>query len=215
MVPSLTKTYSAKNAEETPKMEAARARNNALHAELLQMHASHRETADAYERLKQERAGLSQDVTDLTRELGQLQQQTREAKSRLVRSPDRLKRHLSEMSSAVAADRAAHSSTVTKGRELSKRLEVYKSLEADVRGLVDLEREIEAQRTKVDKLKHDRTALRGRVEQAKIEREGLAERIKQLERQQKNAEDRLERQKKITEESRADATAKIQALKDE
>jgi kinetochore protein Nuf2 len=212
---STTNAHRAKNAEDLPKTERQREINEKLHSELVGMHAEHRKIVEQTEDLKAQRTSLGEDIAMEDRELNQLSQQIKDAKARIVRSPDRIRRHISDMSHHVANERQQHTALVAKSRELAKRLEVYGSLEAELRSLVELEREIETQRTLVDEATKKRTALQSNVEHARIEGESQGERIKQLDRQIKNAEDRVARQKTIIRDSRAEAEAKIQALKNE
>jgi len=204
-----------KNAEDLPKTEQIKKQNAEIHAELYEMHNEHHRILKELEELKGERAAVSEDVIMLNRELNHLEQQTKDTKARIVRSPERIKRHISDMSHNVSHERQQHAALVAKSRDLAKRLEVYGGLETELRGLIELERDIEAQRAIVEEATRKCNRLRSDVESARIEGESQGERVKQLDRQIKNAEDRLARQMTIITEYRADAANKIQALKDE
>lgn len=203
----------AKNLEDEPRAEELRQQNVQLRAELHGLQGEVKKMQLEHEGLRAQRTACLEDVEAMQRELVQIQQQTREAKSRIVRSPERIKRHISDMSSTVANDRQMYASLVAKNRDLAKRLEVYNGLETQLRGLIDLEKEIETQRSVVEEGRKKVAQLRSAVEHASIEGESLGERTNQLDRQIKNAEDRLARQLKIIQDSRAEAEAKIEALK--
>lgn len=205
----------AKNAEDEPKTKAQREENEKLLVELRQLSSELKDVTDEQEQLKQQRLAIVEDISSQKLDQTQLEQQTRDMKSRIVRSPERIKRHLSEMASQVAADRQTHAASVAKTRDLSKRLEVYSALETELRGLIELERDIETQRKLVADKSLERTTLRTTVENTQIELESHAERIKQLDRQLRNAEERTARQQKIIQEKQDEANARIDMLKAE
>ena len=87
------------------------------------------------------------------------------ARSRLVQSPDRIKKHINEMSYQVSNDKATLASFQRKGRELTSRLEIIGSLETDLKGLIDLSKGIEHQRSRVEEAKRALLALRAKLDE--------------------------------------------------
>ena len=110
------------------------------------------------------------DVTTLTSQAAQ-------ARSRLVQSPERIKRHISDMSSTATAEKAALASYQRKGRELGNRIEVIAGLEMDLRGLIDLEKGIDEQRGKLEEARRAKLALKARLDGKDIESQGHSARL--------------------------------------
>jgi len=121
------------------------------------------------EDLKAARQAVMDSAAQRTHELTTLQSQNASAKSRLVQSPERIKKHISEMSFTVSQERASLQSHQRKARELAHRMEVIAGMEVDLRGLIDLEKGIEAQRTRVEEARRGVMSLRGKVESQQIE----------------------------------------------
>jgi kinetochore protein Nuf2 len=111
-----------------------------------------------------------QEITSLTN-------QTSSARSRLVQSPDRIKRHISEMSSHVSKDKSDLADLQRKAREHGNRLEVITGLEMDLKGLIDLEKGIDEQRAKVEEARRAGSMLRGKLEGKEIEGQSLEARL--------------------------------------
>jgi kinetochore protein Nuf2 len=108
-----------------------------------------------------------------THELTTLQSSLASAKSRLVQSPDRIKKHISEMTYTVAQERASLQAHQRKARELAHRLEVIGGMEVDVKGLIDLEKGIEIQRLRVEEARRNVISLKGKIEGTDIEVKSL------------------------------------------
>ncbi|KAL7422918.1 kinetochore-associated Ndc80 complex subunit nuf2 [Cryptotrichosporon argae] len=204
-----------KSAEERPKTDAAREQNQKLRDELLDLRSQQVKLSQEVEELKRDRQAAMEQASSKVRELSVLQQQTSNTRSRLVQSPDRIKKHISEMSSMLSAERATHAAFVRKARELGNRLEVIGALETEVRRLAEVERDIEQLKAKVDEARRAEGALKARIEQKDIEHQGLGVRHDQLGRQLQNASDKLNRQQDMGREMRERAQAKITSLKSE
>jgi kinetochore protein Nuf2 len=190
----------AKHALDRPLTEAQRHKNEALHAELIQLRSDQVKATTELQELKEERVRLmeqnvsgptgrlhpslatrdhllicvqaarSGDITHATNSIGQ-------ARSRLVQSPDRIKKEISEMSHSVAQERISLAQFQQKSRELNKRLEVIKSLEVDLRALIDVEKGVDEMRTALEKRKRSKTGLEGDLQGAEIETDSLESKI--------------------------------------
>ncbi|KAL1410055.1 kinetochore-associated Ndc80 complex subunit nuf2 [Vanrija albida] len=205
----------AKSEADRPKMEEKQKRNKGIHNELLELRQQQMKLSAEVEELKRDRSRIMEDAAEKSRELAVLQQNTLSARSRFVRSPDRIKGQIRQMSEQLAAERSTHAGYVRSAAEHTKRNTIITGLEAELKRLIELEREIESQRGKAEAGRRRRTALRTQLEQVNIEQEAAKERQKQLDRQIKNAEDRLARQKEMAVEFREKATKKIQVLKED
>jgi len=110
-------------------------------------------------------------------EVTTLTSQAAQARSRLVQSPERIKRHISDMSTTAATEKASLASYQRKARELGNRIEVIAGLEMDLKGLIDLEKGIDEQRTKVEEAKRAMLTLKARMEGKEIESQGHSARL--------------------------------------
>ncbi|KIR30828.1 kinetochore protein Nuf2 [Cryptococcus deuterogattii 99/473] len=205
----------ARNAAERPQSEQAGKRNELLKSELLELNSQRLKEVQEYEELKKERQTLLEQVNHNNRIVTQLELQIGSAKSRLVQSPDRIKRHISEMSFAIQSEKAKLASFQQKTRELTNRLEVIGALEVDLRGLIDLEHSIQDQRAKTEEAKRSKSALEARLEGRQIESQGLAAKLEQLQRQLQNASHKLARQEETRKSMRERGARRIDELKAE
>jgi len=110
-------------------------------------------------------------------EVTTLTSQAAQARSRLVQSPERIKRHISDMSSTAAVEKASLASYQRKARELGNRIDVISGLEVDLKGLIHLEKGIDEQRGKVEEARRAMMALESRLEGKTIESQGHAARL--------------------------------------
>ena len=82
------------------------------------------------------------------------------------------------MSNNVSAEKATLASFQRKAREHGNRLDVIGGLEMELKGLIDLAKGIDEQKSKVEQTNRGITGLQGKMEGKKIESEGLDARLK-------------------------------------
>ncbi|OCF43622.1 kinetochore protein Nuf2 [Kwoniella heveanensis CBS 569] len=205
----------ARNAAEQPQFEQAQKRNEGLRSELLELRAQQVKLSQEVEELKRERQALMDQAAHNAHLNTQLSQQILSTKSRLVQSPDRIKRQISEMHSAVSHEKSKLASFQVKARELANRLEVIGSLENDLKGLIDLEKGILEQKAKVEEHRRSKTLLESKKEGREIELASLVEKTKQLQTQFSNAQDKLARQNVMRDELQKKGMQRIEELKAE
>lgn len=152
--------------------------------------------------LQKERAALLDDI----------EARTNEAKGRLVRSPDRIRKNISEMARQVAAQKEELNHTAEKLHEHTKRLEVLKSLETELRRLITLGNMVASQQETTEGLRRDKEKLQAAIDQARTEGERLKERNEHLERQISFAEEKLVRQRERLQEYHKSGQARIAEL---
>lgn len=144
--------------------------------------------------------------------LEDLEARINEAKGRLVRSPDRLRKTISEMSYQVAAQKEELGRTTEKLHEHTKRLEVLQGLETELKRLIILGKEIAAQQETTEQLRRNKEKLQAAVDQARTEGERLMERNNHLERQISFADEKLIRQRERIKEFHKNSQARIAEL---
>ncbi|WWC98584.1 hypothetical protein V866_005476 [Kwoniella sp. B9012] len=205
----------ARNAAERPQSEQAQKRNDGLRAELMELRSQQMKLSSETEELKKERQALMDQAAHNAHLNTQIQQQILSAKSRLVQSPDRIKKQISEMSISLSSEKARLSSFQLKARELSNRLEVINSLELDLKNLIDLQKTIEAQKVKIEEAKRNRTIGESKKESKELELKNLQSRSDQLNKQIENAQNKLDRQQELTNETRERHNKRLAELKAE
>ncbi|GFZ48113.1 Probable kinetochore protein NUF2 [Saitozyma sp. JCM 24511] len=203
----------AKSAQDRPKTEEARKKNEQLRNELFELRSQQVKLSHDVDEVKREKEVVFQQAAGKGHELSTLQLQVTSTRSRLVQSPDRIKRHISEMSHNVSAEKATLNNFQRKGRELGNRLEVIGGLEMDLKGLIDLAKGIDTQRGKLEEARRGMLALNAKLEVKRIESQGLNARLEQLDRQLQNASDKLVRQQNMSKDMQVRAAEKIEALK--
>ena len=106
-------------------------------------------------------------------ELSSLQNQTNSARSRLVQSPDRIKRNITQMTHDVTQEKSTLARYQQQVRSHQSRLDVFGSLERDLKELIDLEKGIELQKAKVEEARRAQSMLQAKLEGKDIEGQGL------------------------------------------
>ena len=106
-------------------------------------------------------------------ELSSLQNQTNSARSRLVQSPDRIKRNITQMTHDVTQEKSSLARYQQQVRSHQSRLDVFGSLERDLKELIDLEKGIELQKAKVEEARRAQSMLQAKLEGKVIEGQGL------------------------------------------
>ncbi|WVW80872.1 hypothetical protein I302_102862 [Kwoniella bestiolae CBS 10118] len=205
----------ARNAAERPQSEQAQKRNDGLRAELLELRSQQIKLSGEVEELKKERQGLMDQAAHNAHLNTQIQHQILSTKSRLVQSPDRIKKQITEMTLSLSSEKARLSSFQLKARELSNRLEVITSLELDLKNLIDLQKTIEGQKSKIEESKRAKTSWVSKKESKEMELKNLQSRSDQLQRQIENAQNKLDRQQELTNEIREKHNKRLEDLKAE
>lgn len=129
-----------------------------------------------------------------------------------MRSPDRIRKAISEMSYQVASQKEELNRTTEKLHEHTKRLEVLLGLETELKRLIVLGQEIAAQQETTEKLRRSKEKLQAAVDQARKEGERLMERNNHLERQILFADEKLTRQRERIKEFHKNSQARIAEL---
>ncbi|RXK41686.1 hypothetical protein M231_00921 [Tremella mesenterica] len=205
----------ARHAADRPLTDKAKERNDSLRSELMGLRTEQVNLSHEVEDLKRERGALSEQATNKMHELATLTSQTTLARSRLVQSPERIKRNISEMTHQVTVEKATLSTYQQQARSHQNRLEVFGGLERDLKELIDLEKTIEQQKIKVEEARRSQSALQARLEGKNIEGQGLKSKLEQLDRQLQFASDKLHRQQELGRETRDRAKKRIDDVKAE
>lgn len=115
--------------------------------------------------------------SNVAQEIGQLQIKHNSARSRLVQSPERIKRYISDMSGDLATEKKQLSDRQRAARDLQNRNEIICNLERDLRDLIEISRGIETRRSKLAEAQRVKSSAIGKLDQRKIESQGHETRL--------------------------------------
>jgi kinetochore protein Nuf2 len=113
-----------------------------------------------------EQTAWSQEITQITQKLAS-------TRSRLVQSPERIKRTISEMSTNLSTEKTTLGSHQRKTRELQNRLEIINVLERDLRDLIELSRGIVERKRKLAEAERAKSQTIARLDAKEIESQSL------------------------------------------
>ncbi|GMK54609.1 hypothetical protein CspeluHIS016_0111950 [Cutaneotrichosporon spelunceum] len=189
----------AKREEDVPRVAAARARNEELRQQLLKLGTTQRTVSAEVEKLKQERFALSQEHRSRAEELHGLELGVAEAQTRLMRSPDRVRRGIADKERLLAEQRAIKNQLDADLRAGELRLRMFAEIEEGVTALNRVQEEIVAYRDQAAEKRRAnaerRDAIRALENQLHVSEREAASLVRKLqdmaERFDKLAEDRV------------------------
>ncbi|KAK4686708.1 kinetochore protein Nuf2, partial [Tremellales sp. Uapishka_1] len=209
------KEITLRNAADRPATLAAEKRNTALRAEIQDFVTERVAIGAEWEELKTERQALYDKLSARQIEKGTLEHQVATSRSRIVQSPERIKRQITDMQARVAEEKAIHASHLQSARDLKTRLDIISVLEVDLKGLIDLEKGVEGDRAKVENARRNMMNLRSKLESLDIEYQGCSARLEQLSRLIQNANDKVSRRKNVTKDTAERHAQTMESLKAE
>lgn len=187
--------------------------NNKIMARVLELQNARAEVSKEVEARKKDKSALSRQRENLNREIELATTAINTTRGRIVQSPDRIKKHISEMSLLAQDERTTIASAETKCRELKTKLDALNIFEQDMKKLIDDLRMIHAEHMQVESIKHKLTTFREELDRKLILREQLMGRAERGARQEKNAEERLARAQQHANERRVRADEEIARLR--
>ncbi|CED82315.1 kinetochore protein nuf2 [Phaffia rhodozyma] len=115
------------------------------------------------------------------------------ANSRLVRSPERVRRNILDLAERTNNEKQLLGNYLRKGRELGMKLEVIGSLEQEIRELIDIQKEAESTQRTFHQTQHRLNTLTNDLSRAIVTSNSQTTRLEQLQIQLTNATDKLNR----------------------
>ena len=186
----------AKLAEDEPRCETLRQENEALTVYLIKCRDTQLALLQTVKDMKQQRAGLLQrkvrssfvliipsliciqeQLQTTIDELGELISRTR---SRIVQSPDRLKRKITDMAATVTEDKHTFALHEAKIRDLQMKSAALVTVEKDVRACIEQLQAIEKETQMLEDAKKALTDLKDQLGQKKTEESDLMRRSEVL-----------------------------------
>lgn len=136
-------------------------------------------------------------------------------RSRIVQSPERIKRNIVTMSASAAEDKKTVTMHETKIRDLQAKIAALLNIEKDVRSCVEQLQTIEKETNALDASHKELTDLRDHLDLKKSERNELQMKNERVYKQLSNAQEKLERAQRHAEDKRLASQQTIERLQRE
>ncbi|KAG6861878.1 hypothetical protein C0995_010584 [Termitomyces sp. Mi166 len=205
----------AKIAEDEPRCEQLRNENNALRAKMIATKEFQTAAVQEVEKLKAEKNALIKRKEALNVEIASVSDSITRTRSRIVQSPERIKRTIITMSSTAAEDKKTVMMQEIKSRDLQTKINALLNIEKDVRGCIEQLQTVEKEVRSLQVSQKELSDLRDHLDDKKIERNELKLRQERVEKQLSNAHEKLERAQRHAEDKKQASHRTIDRLQQE
>lgn len=205
----------SKLAEDEPRCETLRQENEALTVYLIKCRDTQLALLQAVKDMKQQHTGLRQRREQLQTTIDELGDLISRTRSRIVQSPDRLKRKISDMSVTVAEDKRTVALHEAKIRDLQLKGAALVAIEKDVRACVEQQQAIEKEVQMLDDARKALAELRDQLSEKRAEENELVRKSERVRIQYANAIEKLDRAEKHAKDKRDASQKTIERLQRE
>ncbi|KAF7311680.1 hypothetical protein MKEN_01071600 [Mycena kentingensis (nom. inval.)] len=205
----------ARMAEDEPKCRELREENASTCAKLFAVKDMQQKYVQQVEALKTEKTGLIQRKENLNAEVQAMMGSLATARNRIVQSPERMKRTITQMTSTAKADKETIALHESKARDLQAKIAALSNIEKDVHSCIEQLKTIEKEVRSLEASQKELHALRDMTERKDVDHKELRSHRERLNKQLSNAQDKLERAQRHAEERRAASQREIERLKQE
>ncbi|TIC20046.1 hypothetical protein E3Q13_00797 [Wallemia mellicola] len=202
-------------AQDEPQAKQARLEIEQSLSELSKLKQHQTVLATEIDKLKNHKAELNKAITHYQSLLHNAQQVGQASSARLVQSPERQKRAISDMGEELAAERQAEQQLEKRTRDLKIRLEYMDNFKTDIQACISILEVIEVEQNKVDTSFRQSAELRDQIDQNQKDHNDLDVKFQQLSKQVDNAKERLERTQRMATEKREAIRAQMAAFRSE
>ncbi|KAI0798117.1 Nuf2 family-domain-containing protein [Abortiporus biennis] len=206
------------NAERTafePQCEALEKENNAITAYLISCRERQGVLQEEVRNLKQEKAALIQKKETLQAEAEQFNDGISRVRSRIVQSPERIRRNIITMGSTASEDKKTLNMHEAKIRDLQTRMAVLQNIEKDVRSCIEQLQTIEKEVSLLEVSKKTLADFRDQLSEKKGEVSELLLKRERVNKQLSNAQEKLERAQRHAEDRRIASQQTVERLQRE
>ncbi|KAI1790724.1 Nuf2 family-domain-containing protein [Ganoderma leucocontextum] len=207
--------FKIKRAEDEPKCEALRQENTALMEQVITYKEKQMGFLQDVEGLKQEKAALVAEKEKVTSEMDTVTENISRTRSRIVQSPERIKRDIHTMGSNAAEEKRTVAANETKTRDLQAKIAALLNIEKDVRSCVEQLQTIDKEMRALDGAQKELGDLRDTLDRKQGERAELVMRRERVHKQFSNAQEKLERAQRHVEDKRLASQQTIERLQRE
>ncbi|KAF8623966.1 hypothetical protein AX15_006122 [Amanita polypyramis BW_CC] len=207
--------FKAKVAEDEPLCEKLRSENNTLRAKMFATKEFQTAAVQEVEKLKAEKNALIKRREALHGETSSISDAISHTRSRVVQSPERIKRTISTMAVTAIEEKKIVTMHESKVRDLQTKINALLSIEKDVRGCLEQLQSIEKETGLLHVSQKELAELRDQLDERTIERTELRLKQERLEKQLANAREKLERSQRHAEDKKIANQRTIERLQRE
>ncbi|KAJ6611798.1 Nuf2 family-domain-containing protein [Mycena sp. CBHHK59/15] len=208
-------TMKAKIAEDEPRCEQLRTENSALRARMFATKEFQVSAVQEVENLKAEKSSLLERKEALNGEIASISEAITRTRSRIVQSPERIKRTITTMNTTVIEDKQTVALHEAKVRDLQAKNNALSNIEKDVRGCIEQLQTIEKEVRSLQDSQKELHELKDLLEDKQIERKELRLRRERVQKQLSNAQEKLERAQRHAEDRKVASQKTIDRLQRE
>ncbi|KAH7889874.1 Nuf2 family-domain-containing protein [Phlebopus sp. FC_14] len=205
----------AQRAKDEPRCEELRMENAAITAHLMSTKETTQAVVKEIEELKIEKANIIAKKQNVSSDTALLHDNISRTRSRIVQSPERIKRNISTMGATAVEDKKTIAQQEAKARDLQSKISALLNIEKDVRGCVEQLQTIEKEVQLLEAAQKELADVKDSLDYKKIERSELQMKKERVYRQLANAQDKLERAQRHAEEKRHASQQTIERLQRE
>ncbi|KAG1749143.1 Nuf2 family-domain-containing protein [Suillus paluster] len=205
----------AQRAKDEPKCEQLKDENAALTAQLLAAKEVHTGLTKDIESLKIERAHLQARNETVNSESALLMDSNSRTRSRIVQSPERIRRNITTMGATAIEEKRAVALHEAKARDLQAKISALVNIEKDVRSCIEQLQTTEKEVQLLEASQKELAELKDSLEYKKVERGELQKKTERVHKQLANAQEKLERAQRHAEEKRQASQQTIERLQRE
>ncbi|EJC97997.1 uncharacterized protein FOMMEDRAFT_143487 [Fomitiporia mediterranea MF3/22] len=199
--------------KDEPRFKALKQENEQLEKVIEAVVLAKHEVAREVDMRKKEKSVLNRQREGIIREVELVTSAINSARGRIVQSPDRIRKHISEMAILAQNERALIAGTESKTRELKIKLDALSVFEQDMKKLVDDLRSIQADHNQAMTIQHRLQSYREELDRKIIMREQLLGRADRAKRQLNNALEKFARAQQHAEERRVRSVEELERLR--
>ncbi|KAI0646761.1 Nuf2 family-domain-containing protein [Trametes meyenii] len=207
--------FKVRRAEDEPKCEALRQENAALMEQVIAYKDRQMGFLQDVESLKQEKAALVAEKERVVSEMNAATENINRTRSRIVQSPERIKRNISSMGHTAVEEKRAVVANEAKTRDLQAKIAALLNIEKDVRSCVEQLQVIEKEMRVLDAAQKELGDLKDTLDRKKGERAELVMRRERVHKQFSNAQEKLERAQRHAEDKRLASQQTLERLQRE
>ncbi|KAG0706409.1 Nuf2 family-domain-containing protein [Suillus ampliporus] len=205
----------AQRAKDEPKCEQLKEENAAVTAQLLAAKEVHTGLTKDIESLKIERAHLQARNETVNSESALLMDNNSRTRSRIVQSPERIRRNIMTMGATAIEDKKAVALHEVKARDLQAKISALVNIEKDVRSCIEQLQTTEKEVQLLEASQKELAELKDSLEYKKVECGELQKKTERVHKQLANAQEKLERAQRHAEEKRQASQQTIERLQRE
>ncbi|OAX43797.1 hypothetical protein K503DRAFT_765525 [Rhizopogon vinicolor AM-OR11-026] len=205
----------AQRAKDEPKCEQLKEENAAVTTQLLAAKEVHTGLTKDIEGLKIERAHLQARNESFNSESALLMDSNSRTRSRIVQSPERIRRNIVTMGATAIEDKKLVASHEVKARDLQAKISALVNIEKDIRSCIEQLQTTEKEVQILEGSQKELADLKDSLEYKKVERGELGKKAERVHKQLGNAQEKLERAQRHAEEKRQASQQTIDRLQRE